>query len=381
MAVTHMAGRNGRNGLVSLCALVPYPRNTAPSQRYRLEQWLPHLEQRGISVDIAPFADQELMDLLYRPGRRLMKGACNASAFFRRLREIGNASKYDAVVIHRAACLGGPAVIERAISILGGRLIFDFDDAIYLLDTTEANRQFGWLKFPGKTATICRISQHVVVGNSYLADYARRFNPSVTVIPTSVDTDRYYPAKRAGAAGCLVVGWMGSSTSQRHLERFVPMLREVTAWPGIELRVVSDREPVLPEVPYVWRRWSAESEISDLTQFDIGIMPMPDDQWSRGKCSLKALLYMAMGIPAVCSSVGANREIIRHGENGLLATTEAEWLANLKALVDDPQLREKLGTAGRRRVEEDYSMVRCAERFAGVVRDTLAARGTTTCAE
>jgi glycosyltransferase involved in cell wall biosynthesis len=346
-----------------------------------LEQWLPHLEQRGISVDFAPFADQDLMDLLYRPGRGLLKSACNASAFFRRLRDISRARKYDAVVIHRAACLAGPAFIERAISILGGRLIFDFDDAIYLLDTTDANRQFGWLKFPGKTATICRISQHVVVGNAYLAGYARRFNTSVTVIPTSVDTDRYYPAKRGSAAGGVVIGWMGSSTSQRHLESFAPMLREITSWPGVELRVVSDREPVLPEIPHVWGPWSAESEIRDLAQFDIGIMPMPDDQWSRGKCSLKALLYMAMGIPAVCSSVGANYEIIRHGENGLLASTYDEWLANMKALVDDPQLRERLGAAGRCTVEQNYSMVQCADRFAEVVRETLAHRGATKCAE
>jgi glycosyltransferase involved in cell wall biosynthesis len=158
------------------------------------------------------------------------------------------------------------------------------------------------------------------------------------------------------------------------------MLRQMTSWPGVELRVVSDREPILPDIPYVWRRWSAESEVSDLAEFDVGIMPLPDDQWTRGKCSLKALLYMAMGIPAVCSSVGANREIIRHGDNGLLATTEDEWLANLKALVDDRLLRRRLGYAGRFTVEEDYSMVRCADRFAHVVRDTLSDKGVTKCA-
>src|SRR5262249_33616535 len=139
--------------------------------------------------------------------------------------------------------------------------------------TTEANRRFGWLKFPGKTASICRMSRHVVVGNSYLAGYARRFNSSVSVIPTSVDTDLYHPSQKIRSEGRLVIGWTGSSTSQRHLEQFAPMLQALTAWPGVELHVVSDREPVLPHVPHVWRAWSPQNEIRDLARFDIGIMP------------------------------------------------------------------------------------------------------------
>src|SRR5262249_21393525 len=175
-----------------------------------------HLERRGISVDIFPFADEDLMSMLYRPGHKLRKGAYNASAFFRRFSDVGSSRHYDAVLVHRAACLAGPALVERAISILGGSLIFDFDDAIYMLDTTEANRRFGWLKFPGKTASTCRMSRHVVVGNSYLAGYARRFNSSVSVIPTSVDTDLYHPSQKIRSEGRLVIGWTGSSTSQRH---------------------------------------------------------------------------------------------------------------------------------------------------------------------
>ena len=356
---------------ITICALVPYPVDTTPSQRFRIEQWLPYLYAQGISVDLVPFADEQLMELLHKPGHRAAKAIANASRFLRRFEDVAKTRRYDAVLIHRAACIAGPAVLERLVALLGRPLIYDFDDAIFKLHTTEANRRFGWLKFPGKTATICRISNHVVVGNAWLADYARQFNRQVTVIPTSIDTDHYRPVRENGSNGRVVVGWTGSSTSQTHLEMFAPLLRDLMSRRDVELRVISNREPVLPGIDYVWRPWSAESEVSELLRFDIGIMPMPDDEWARGKCALKALQYMAMGIPTICSAVGANCEGIQHGENGLLASNSAEWLEALELLIDDATVRERLGCMGRRTVVEKYSMQRCAELFALVVRETL----------
>jgi glycosyltransferase involved in cell wall biosynthesis len=145
-------------------------------------------------------------------------------------------------------------------------------------------------------------------------------------------------------------------------------LRRLKSRRDVELRVISNREPVLPGIDYVWRTWSADSEVEELSHFDVGMMPMPDDEWAKGKCALKALQYMAMGVPTICSAVGANCEVIRHGENGLLAKSEQEWIANLESLIDDAALRGRLGREGRRTVEERYSMKSCAELFAKVVR-------------
>jgi len=275
------------------------------------------------------------------------------------------------VLIHRAAALAGPALLERMLSLTGKPVIFDFDDAIFLLHTTEANRRFGWLKFPGKTATSCRLSAHVVTGNSYLADYARRYNSRVTIIPSSVDTRRYNPSRKSRPNTRVVVGWMGSSTSQTHLEMFSGVLGELSARRDIELRVVSDREPILPGVDFTWRRWSAATEVDDLAQFDVGIMPLPDDPWARGKCAMKALLYMSVGVATVCSAVGANRDLIRHGENGFLAVTDDDWAKHLGALVASAELRERLGAAGRQTIEQHYSMESSARLFARVVRETV----------
>lgn len=362
--------RRRGNG-ISICALVPYPVDTTPSQRFRIEQWESCLEQQGISVDFVPFASPSLMNLLHKPGHLPAKALEFGTGFVRRIAHVASLRRYDAVFIHRAACLAGPALLEHAIRLFRKPVIFDFDDAIFKLDTTEANRRFGWLKFPGKTRTICRISDHVVVGNSYLAEYALQYNPRVTVIPTSIDTDRYQTATKNGSGGRVVIGWSGSSTSQTHLELFAALLRKVMSRRDVEVRVISNREPILPGIPYVWRPWSAEMEVEELSHFDIGIMPMPDDEWARGKCALKALQYMAMGVPTVCSAVGANCEVIQHGENGLLAKTQEDWLACLEMLVDDQRLRKRLGLMGRRTVEAKYSMKRCADLFANVVRETL----------
>ena len=356
---------------VSVCALVPYPPGTTPSQRYRIEQWRPYLEAQGITIELYPFADEHLMELLHKPGRRAAKALANVNRFARRFVEATTTRHYDAVFIHRAACIAGPSLLERLVVLFGRPLIYDFDDAIFKLHTTQANRRFGWLKFPGKTATICRISSHVVVGNAWLADYARQHNSRVTVIPTSIDTDQYKMAHKNGSNGKLIVGWTGSSTSQTHLEMFAPLLRKLKSRRDVELRVISNREPVLPDIEYVWQPWSAESEVADLTHFDVGIMPMPDDEWAKGKCALKALQYMAMGIPTICSAVGANRDVIQHGENGLLARSDEDWITNLESLIDDAALRQRLGAMGRRTVEDRYSMKSCADLFAKVVRETI----------
>lgn len=356
---------------ISVAALVPYAQGTTPSQRFRIEQWIPFLEERGIRVVVLPFASPVLTGLMQRPGHFFRKAPLALAAVARQTHRGAFGNLGDVVLVHRAAAPLGPPVLERLLTLRGRPLVFDFDDAIFLPHETETNRRLAWLKFPGKTGTICRLSTHVVVGNAYLAEYARRFNPRVTVVPSSIDTDRYQPRTVAREVGRVVVGWMGSSTSQTYLEMFASMLRQVAALPGVEIRVVSNRRPDLPGVPVVWRPWSAETEVEDVAGFDVGIMPMPDTEWARGKCALKALQYMAMGVATVASDVGANREVIEHGRNGLLASTDAEWVGSLRTLTESAELRSRLGRAGRETVETRYSMRSSAAAFAEVVRSVV----------
>lgn len=361
-----------RSSGISVCALVPYPPDTTPSQRFRIEQWRPHLQADGISVDLLPFMDERLMKLLYQPGRLVWKAAGMAAACAHRVLDVLSAARYDVVFIHRAACIVGPALLERLLGWRRVPIVFDFDDAIYLLHTMPANRRFGWLKFPGKTATICRLSAHVVVCCNHLADYVRRYNPRVSVISSSIDTDLYRPVRRLGRRSPVVIGWSGSATSQEHLELFADALRTLTARrKDVVVHVQSNREPVLPGVRFVWHPWSRQTEVEVLSRFDIGIKPMPNDPWALGKGPMKEIQYMALGVPTVCSVPGSAQDVIRHGENGFLASTPEDWLAYLEALVDDPALRHRVGLAGRRTVEEGYSTRHCAARFGRALREAL----------
>jgi glycosyltransferase involved in cell wall biosynthesis len=354
-----------------VCALVPYPPGTVPGQRFRIEQWMPHLEASGIDVDLRPFADPKLARMLYAPGRYLAKAALLTVGLIRRLREVASLASCDLVLVYRAAVLFGPALLERWVRRLKP-LVLDFDDAIYLVDVSPANRRFGWLKFAGKTTTLCRISASVVVGNSYLAEFALRHNSTVTVVPSSIDTGWYRPATdRRSTSLRPVIGWMGSSTSQVYLEQFAPVLRRIAGRHNIELRVISDRRPNLEGLPVAWRPWTAESEPAEIAEFDIGIMPIPDTPWTRGKCAMKALQYMGMAVPAVGSRVGTNAQVIRHGDNGLLAATDDEWVTAIESLLGDPELRRRLGQAGRATVEHRYSAAVCAAGFADALRRAL----------
>lgn len=357
---------------IKICALMLDPYNTSPGQRFRIEQWEPFLIENGISIDYFSFTNDNLKRVIYEKGQIVSKVKELIKANINRIGHILNASKYDAVFLYRAASMIGPAWFEKFLGWRKIPIIFDFDDAIFLTDTSKANERFGWAKFAGKTAEICRLSTSVTVGNPYLADYAKNYNERVYIVPTSIDTNRYQPfSQKKEKNSRIIVGWTGSSTSQYHLEEFEPVLVKLLKERNVEIRVISNREPSFNEIPYVWRAWSPETEIEEISNLDVGIMPTPDDKWARGKCALKALQYMSLGIPAVCTDMGANREVINHGENGFLAKNSEEWLDSLKNLIDDPVMRTKFGNEARKTVVENYSMEKCAHLFAQVVQNTI----------
>lgn len=356
--------------MIRVVAFVPYPLGTSPSQRFRLEQWAPLLEAHGVSMTFRPFASAGLIKLLYQRGRHLRKVLNLGQALISQAQKIPQGGDFDVAVVHRGISLAGPAFLERRLARITP-LVYDFDDAIHLLHTSDANRAFGWLKFPRKTSEICGLARSITVGNEYLADFARRFNRDVTVVPSSVDAKIYTPGPER-AHGRTVVGWMGSSTSQTYLEPFAPLLRRMVQQ-GLILRIVSDRRPADFDFPFEWKAWSAATEVEDLRGFDIGIMPLPDTEWARGKCAMKILQYMGVGVPSVGSDLGGNREVIRDGVNGFLASSADEWMEKTLRLVNEPGVAQRLGDAGRETVVASYSAEVCARRFGEVL--ARAARG------
>ena len=337
-------------------ALVPTEKDVNPGQRYRIEQWEPRLKALGAEIVYSPFGSPALSEVLYRPGQKLRKAALMLQACLRQSRAIARARRFDLVYVFREAALLGPAFIESAIALRGVPLVFDFDDAIFVPYVSPSNGYLSYLKCFGKTARLCRIARQVMVGNRYLEDYARRHNEAVTLVPTTIDTDLYRPElRRPRGNGTVVIGWTGSHSTVQHLRLAYPVLQELARRYPIRVVVVGSEPVDIPGVETLFRRWSAPREVQDLADIDLGIMPLPDNDWTRGKCGLKALQYMALGVPAVVSPVGVNTEIVEDGVNGLVPSTDQEWAERLRRLIENPELRARLGAAARKTVEARYS--------------------------
>ncbi len=339
-----------------LC-LVPHRTGRSPGQRFRFEQYLEFLGENGYDCTISNLISEKDDLIFYKKKRYLRKFLILHRSVMIRKRDLKKIRSFDMVFIYREAIMHWSVYVEKKLSRLGIPFVYDFDDAIWLFDVSDGNRTFGWLKRPGKIAKIIELSRITIAGNEYLASYARQFTDHVTVIPTTIQTESISMQPKKTDNQTVCIGWTGSTTTMKHLKTALPFLKKITEkYPGkITIKVISDSQFNVPEPEIHFCKWNPDTEIEDLNEMDIGIMPLPDDDWSKGKCGFKGLQYMSLGIPAVMSPVGVNTEIISDGENGFLAAHEQEWIEKLSLLIESPELREKLGKAGKKTVEEKYS--------------------------
>jgi glycosyltransferase involved in cell wall biosynthesis len=358
---------------IKVLAVVPSIHDTSPGQRFRIEQWEPLLKERGMDIEYAVFENAELHSILSKPGKGASKLGGVMSAFSRRRQVMSRIEDFDLVYVFREAALLGPPWFERRIATSGVPMVFDFDDAIFVSYVSPSNGYLSYLKFAGKTAEICKLSTHVMAGNRYLADYAERAGGDVTIVPTTIDTAKYRASSSFETkAGSLTIGWSGSFSTVQHLDTLRNALQQLARTEKFRLRVIGTPQYDLAGVDVEPLPWRAATEVDDLCAIDIGIMPLPDDQWSKGKCGLKALQYMALGIPTVCSPVGVNSEIIQDGANGMLAASDSEWVEKLTTLLRSPKLRLQLGAAGRKTVEQKYSAQVVAPKVFEVFENAIA---------
>ena len=357
---------------IRVLAISPIPEEGAGC-RFRIAQFIPYLRQEGFDVTISPFYSTEFFRLVYRPGHTLRKVMMFVGLLWRRLVELWSIRQYDLVFLYREAIPIGPPIIERLIHGLGVPMVLDFDDAIFMANVSDANRSLAFLKNPGRVATVLRLSRRATVGNEFLARYARQYNDAVTVIPTVVDTTRFRPrADRVADPRGPIVGWVGSPTTYQYLERLSDVLREVAARHPFVLRVSGAGRPVnIPGVVVEEAPWSMAEEVRLFNGLDIGVYPLTDDDWSRGKCGFKAIQCMACGVPVVAAAVGVNREIITDGVDSFLASTHEEWVEKLSRLLADAALRARMAAAGRQTIEQRYSLRVAAPQLADVLRAAL----------
>lgn len=356
---------------MKVLAVVPHIYNTSPGQRYRIEQWEPILRRLGAEITYAPFESAKLNKYLYTNGNVARKAESLVQSYLKRFQTLLKVKKFDVLYLYREASLIGPAFFEKLYKTRKIPVVYDFDDAIFLPTVSEANSKFAFLKSPDKVKTNCRLADEITVGNEFLAEYARQYNQKVTVIPSTIDTGQYLPVESYGKNPVPVIVWSGSITTLEHLRSIQTTLQELARTEKFKLRVIGATDFELAGVEIENVRWQAQTEAADLAAGDIGIMPLPDDRWSKGKCGMKALQYMGMGIPTVCSNVGANGEIVSDGENGFLASNNEEWLLKLKNLLHSVELRSRIGRAGRETVVRKYSAEIHAPRMFEVLKKSL----------
>lgn len=340
----------------------------APAQRYRLEQFFSALRQQGLELTYSTVLSGTEAAILYGARPVYEKAYVAAKTVARRTLDAAVLSlgllpgrRYDVVVVQREALFLGPPVFEWLSKLVAARFVFDFDDAIWQHQVSANNQRFGWLKNTSKMPKLMAMSDVVLAGNEYLATYARQHAKDVRVIPTVVDTDYYMP-RTAPQGGPICIGWSGSFSTIAHLKTRLPALREVKRryQERVRFLVLGDASFADAELGVQGEAWSEKRELSALQEMDIGLMPLPDDEWSKGKCGLKALLYMSMAIPCVLSPVGVNPSMVGKGGSFLaehsLADTDAQWVALLCRLIDDASLRRELGAQARQLVDAHYSV-------------------------
>lgn len=338
-----------------IAALVPNILGVAPGQRVRIESWAQHLPRHGWEVDFYPFESDELRRVLYQPGHSLAKARGMAGCYLRQLRRVYEGLEGDLIFIYREAALVGPALLERLAARLRVPLVFDLDDPTFLPYRSPTSGWFSLLKFSRKTHALFGMSDHVITINRLIGDYAAKYNPAVSVIPNYVDTEVYRPAP-AAADGPVRLAWTGSLSTMANLKSIAAPLRRLQSAHRAPLRVVGVGDLDLPGVDAEMRQWSAATEIPDLQECHVGLVPVPDHPWNSWKFFLKAVQYMALGLPVVARRIGSNSEVIQDGVNGFLVETEDEWHDRLVTLVTDPELRRRMGAAARATALEKYSV-------------------------
>ncbi len=334
----------------------PYPFDEAPSQRFRFEQYLTILKNEGYQYQLAPFLNLKAWNLLYKSGNSLQKIFWLIFSFLKRFLLLFKLQSYEFIFIHREASPVGPPFFEWVVRFIWKKkIIYDFDDAIWLEDPSEKGSLKARLKWKSKVKSICKWSHKASCGNEYLAQFAMNYNKQVILNPTTIDTDYHKEIKNSNSDK-IVLGWTGTHSTLPYLKNLLPVLDELAKDYEFELLVISNQKPDF-DVHYMrFLPWRKPTEIEDLNQLDIGIMPLTDDIWSQGKCGFKLLQYMAIKKPIIASPIGVNEKILTESQAGFSAETAKDWQLAIKNLLSDTELRNDLGENGRAFIKEKYSV-------------------------
>lgn len=339
---------------MKILAVATHPVEGA-STRYRILAHLPALERSGFQVKFHPFFPSGALATIYEPRSRLrrlyylLKGALERSRCLR-------SGDFGLFLIHRELFPLGRNFFLSQLKKRRVRMVYDYDDALFL-----PQRQDRWLlrrlENPEGARELIEASEAVIAGNAFLLEYAKRYNPRSVLIPTALDTAKIRTRKFDGQQGRCVIGWIGSHTTEKYIHALRPVFEKLSKDMSFSVKIVGARQRLTVNGGEVIQLpWELEREAEDFQSCDIGVYPLWNDEWAKGKCGFKAIQFMAAGVPVVASAVGVNNEIILDGVDGFLASSEEEWCSKILLLLRNPDLRREMGMGGRKTVEERYSL-------------------------
>ena len=346
----------------------------AASTRQRFLQYKPFLSAGGIETESHSLLDNDYLNQVYSDGHQNF--AHIASRYLNRLNWLRSNPDVDAIWLQYEVFPFLPGIAERIVGLPGKPIIFDFDDAIFHNYDLHTNRLIRFALGQKLRTTIGQASM-AFCGNTYLAKYTSEICTRTEIVPTVVDTSIYCPpSKRRSKNAEIYIGWIGTpSTWVQYMHPMLPVFIETATKVGARLSVMGAERNALSHPLLNFVDWGLDCEVPFLQNIDIGVMPLTDTPWARGKCGYKLIQYMACGLPVIASPVGVNCDIIEHGVNGFLVENDAEWVAALNALISDSKLRLRMGAAGREMVKRDFSLQVYGPKITNFLLELLKSQG------
>lgn len=360
-----MPSEKKRKKILVVC---PHPEDAAPGQRLKYEQYFDSWREAGYDLTISPFMTQRFWNIVYKKGNFIEKVFWTIWGHVLRVRDLLRLPFYDGVYVFLWVTPFGFPISEWLFSKFNKNFIYDIDDMVFLGHVSDANQIILKLKGRSKMIFLMKKAKHVITCTPRLDEFVRQYNTNTTDISSTINTETYFPRKDYKLKEEIVLGWSGSHSTSKYLHLLDKIIQDLSKKYPIKLKVIGDGSFTLSDCKVEAKYWNREDEVKELSEFTIGLYPLPDEPWVYGKSGLKALQYMGMGIPTIAADIGANKRIIKNGENGFLVNTEEEWVKSLVELIENESLRKKMGEAARKTVVDRFSIKANAPTYIDILK-------------
>ncbi len=360
----------------TILVICPFPQGVAAGQRLKYEQYFDHWRKNGYEITVSSFMDMAMWKIVYTHGNYISKIFGALRGYIRRFCDIFSLGKFDIVYVFMWVTPLGTSFFERLFRFLSRRLIYDVEDNIMMEKGNELNPFVKILKSSDKTTYLLKNADHVITSSPFLNEDCLRINrkKKCTYISSSINTDLFLPANSYKNDRKVTIGWTGTFSSKNYLDLLRNVFLELKKRCDFKLRVIGNFQYELDGIDLEVIQWTKEKEVEDLQGIDIGVYPLVQSKWVLGKSGLKAIQYMAFGLPVVATNVGTTPRLITHLENGWLVKTDKEWIEALETLINDPGLRKRLGETARKSVLENYSMHRIKFQYLSILNQQVDAK-------